>query len=153
MAIISAIRKAFQCILQGVRILLANHTRVSPTSENDSYMPRPTLEHCAKQREIAWRIFRKIQIPAMEEIFFITWSLGRVYMLLGILPWSPLHRYCRRASETENMEIKDGLAVAADYFLVIGGLLGRGVRSYAQCGCNVLAEFWRLVGCSKRLDW
>ena len=30
---------------------------------------------------------------------------------------------------------------------------GRGVRSYAQCGCNVLAKFWRLVGCSKRLDW
>ena len=29
----------------------------------------------------------------------------------------------------------------------------RGVRSYAQCGCNVLAKFWRLVGCSKRLDW
>ena len=31
--------------------------------------------------------------------------------------------------------------------------LGRGVRSYAQCGCNMLAKFWRLVGCSKRLDW
>ena len=29
----------------------------------------------------------------------------------------------------------------------------RGVRSYAQCGCNVLAKFWRLVGCSKRLHW
>ena len=26
--------------------------------------------------------------------------------------------------------------------------LGRGVRSYVQCGCNVLAKFWRLVGCS-----
>ena len=37
LAIIWAIRKAFQCILQGVRILLANHTRISPTSENDSY--------------------------------------------------------------------------------------------------------------------
>ena len=31
--------------------------------------------------------------------------------------------------------------------------LWRGVRSSAQCGCNVLAKFWRLVGCSKRLDW
>ena len=31
--------------------------------------------------------------------------------------------------------------------------LTRGVRSYAQCGCNVLAKFWRLEGCSKRLDW
>ena len=38
LAIIWAIRKAFQCILQGVRILLANHTRISPTSENDSYL-------------------------------------------------------------------------------------------------------------------
>ena len=37
LAIIWAIRKAFQFILQGVRILLANHTRISPTSENDSY--------------------------------------------------------------------------------------------------------------------
>ena len=37
LAIIWAIRKAFQCILQGVRILLAKYTRISPTSENDSY--------------------------------------------------------------------------------------------------------------------
>ena len=38
LAIIWAIRKAFQFILQGVRILLANHTRISPTAENDSYI-------------------------------------------------------------------------------------------------------------------
>ena len=37
LALIWAIRKAFQCILQGVRILLAKFTRISPTSENDSY--------------------------------------------------------------------------------------------------------------------
>ena len=37
LAIIWAIRKEFQCILQGVRILLAKYTRISPTSENDSY--------------------------------------------------------------------------------------------------------------------
>ena len=37
LAIIWAIRKAFQCILQGVRLLLANHARLSPTSEKDSY--------------------------------------------------------------------------------------------------------------------
>ena len=37
LAIIWAIRKAFQCILQGVRFLLANHARLSPTSENESY--------------------------------------------------------------------------------------------------------------------
>ena len=38
LAIIWAIWKAFQCILQGVRFLLANHTRLSPTSENESYL-------------------------------------------------------------------------------------------------------------------
>ena len=37
LAIIWAIRKIFQCIPQGVRFLLANHTRLSPTSEDDSY--------------------------------------------------------------------------------------------------------------------
>ena len=35
-AMIWAIRKAFQCILHGGRFLLANHTRLSPTSENES---------------------------------------------------------------------------------------------------------------------
>ena len=38
LAIIWAIRKAFQCILQGVRILLAKYTPISPTSENESYI-------------------------------------------------------------------------------------------------------------------
>merc|ERR1712047_157807 len=38
LAMIWAIRKAFQCILQGVRILLAKYTRISPTSENESYI-------------------------------------------------------------------------------------------------------------------
>ena len=37
LAIIWAIRKAFQCILQCIRFLLANQTRLSPTSDNDSY--------------------------------------------------------------------------------------------------------------------
>ena len=37
LAIILDLRKAFKCILQGVRFLLANHTRLSPASENDSY--------------------------------------------------------------------------------------------------------------------
>ena len=37
LALIWAFRKAFQCILQGVRFLLANHTRLSPTSDNESY--------------------------------------------------------------------------------------------------------------------
>ena len=46
LAIIWAIRKAFQCILQGVRFLLANHTRLSPTSENDSYIFRSARTSC-----------------------------------------------------------------------------------------------------------
>ena len=38
LAIIWPIRKAFHCILQGVRFLLANQTPLSPTSDNDSYV-------------------------------------------------------------------------------------------------------------------
>ena len=40
LAIIWAIRKAFQCILQGVRFLLAKQTRLSGTSDNESYFHR-----------------------------------------------------------------------------------------------------------------
>ena len=36
-AIIWPIRKSFQCILQGIRFLLANQTRLSGTSDNESY--------------------------------------------------------------------------------------------------------------------
>ena len=51
LAIIWAIRKAFQCIVQGVRFLLSNHTRLSPTSDNESYSYCYTLSgeklvHC-----------------------------------------------------------------------------------------------------------
>ena len=46
LAIIWAIRKAFQCILQGVRFSLANHTRLSPTSENDSYQQMLDIVFC-----------------------------------------------------------------------------------------------------------
>ena len=37
-AIIWPIGKSFQCVLQGVRFLMANHTQISPTSDNDSYI-------------------------------------------------------------------------------------------------------------------
>ena len=36
---------------------------------------------------------------------------------------------------------------------MLNNQIRRGVRSYAQCSCNVLAKFWCLVGCFKRLDW
>ena len=69
LAIIWAIRKAFQCILQGVRFLPANHTRLSPTSENESYplfteiLAKPiilnTFQGSPKNRKRSWaeRIF------------------------------------------------------------------------------------------------
>ena len=38
LAIIWAIRKAFQCILQGIRFLLAKQTWLSGTSDNESYI-------------------------------------------------------------------------------------------------------------------
>ena len=46
LAIIWAIRKSLKSILQGVRFLLANHTRLSPTSENDSYRLRRVAPWC-----------------------------------------------------------------------------------------------------------
>ena len=51
LTIIWAIRKAFQCILQGVRILLAKYTWISPTSENDSYIDiyRNSMQLCSFQ--------------------------------------------------------------------------------------------------------
>ena len=45
-AIIWPIRKSFQCILQGVRFLLANHTLLSGTSENESYIEEEVLVLC-----------------------------------------------------------------------------------------------------------
>ena len=47
LAIIWAIRKAFQCILQGIRFLLAKQTRLSPTSENDSYTDWEYIRVCS----------------------------------------------------------------------------------------------------------
>ena len=51
LAIIWPIRKAFQCILQGVRILLAKYTRISPTSENESY----TIKSKIAANETSWQ--------------------------------------------------------------------------------------------------
>ena len=51
LAIIWAIRKAFQCILQSVRILLAKYTRISPTSENESYIKVHVYNHFARSSE------------------------------------------------------------------------------------------------------
>merc|ERR1712223_2095905 len=57
LALIWAIRKAFQCILQGVRILLAKYTRISPTSDNDSYV-LPIYYFCHSARTYAYIIIQ-----------------------------------------------------------------------------------------------
>ena len=43
--VIWAIKKALQCILQGVRLLLAKQTRLSGTSDNESYMHWQKHQH------------------------------------------------------------------------------------------------------------
>ena len=48
LAIIWAIRKAFQCILQGVRFLLAKQTRLSGTPDNESYIVVEVTMNMAK---------------------------------------------------------------------------------------------------------
>ena len=49
LAIIRAIRKAFQSILQGVRFLLAKQTLLSPTSDNESYQFHSLIHHTRKK--------------------------------------------------------------------------------------------------------
>ena len=62
---------------------------------------------------------------------------------VATIVYSDLERYVQRLTES-----------ATDRYVgTPTATIWRGVRSYAQCGCNVLAKFWRLVGCSKRLDW
>ena len=61
-AIIWAIRKAFQCILQGVRFLLAKQTRLSGTSDNESYLvgnnTQASLPSWSKVAEISTKELR-----------------------------------------------------------------------------------------------
>ena len=77
LAIIWAIRKAFQCILQGIRILLANHTRISPTSENDSYA------HC---RLLTFLLFSLSDFLAFVAIYIPYTYLPPLAIAHNILP-------------------------------------------------------------------
>ena len=91
LAIIWAIRKSFQCILQGVRFLLAIHTGLSPTSENESYIDihpslfgdnLATLPHkkigtvnyvflgfTKSHQYVVFLFFRVTQIPSLQNGF------------------------------------------------------------------------------------
>ena len=55
---------------------------------------------------------------------------------------------CRQVNIVQAQMSVHGANWRTNYFHI-----RRGVRYCAQYGCNVLAKFWRLVGCFKRLDW
>ena len=81
LAIIWAIRKAFQYILQGVRILLAKYTRFSPTSDNESYL---------KVWPGKYLLFKSLILGNIENaLIFIGFKKGCVFnqSRLGLADW------------------------------------------------------------------
>ena len=84
LAIIWAIRKAFQCIPQGVRFLLAKQTRLSGTSDNESYLTCvPTV--------LSTFLLSSTSSPQSRGLwpfrpFEITSSLPSVTLMLGFSP-------------------------------------------------------------------
>ena len=96
-AIIWPIRKPFQCILQGVRFWLANHTRPSPTSDNDLYI----YSICKVSRNsllnhLWWLIyvrFENCEIPIDSQSVVpqpsppakwrFDWEIGRIWDILA----------------------------------------------------------------------
>ena len=87
LAIIWAIRKEFQCILQGVRFLLANHTRLSPTSDNDSYVSFIWFWFIADQSDIPHQKGIPNAIIKILEIFcfcwcWCTWLLNKTIIII-----------------------------------------------------------------------
>ena len=57
-------------LLQGVRILLANHTRISPTSENDSYLSQVNLPSSQKQApgNLIWSPNETIKVSQLRGV-------------------------------------------------------------------------------------
>ena len=87
--------------------------------------------------------------PTFEERCWV--SYGRLW---GCRRWQYSKQWWGKREQRRHLLLAQRLALK----LTAGRswwcrFLGRGVRSYAQCGGNVLAKFWHLVGCSKRLDW
>ena len=59
----------FQCFLQGVRILLANHTWISPTSDNDSYFS------AIYKAWLSWCLFTYEDTEIQTKICTFQWSM------------------------------------------------------------------------------
>ena len=103
LAIIWAIRKAFQCILQGVKFLLANHTRLSPTSENESY-----VQLCQRQTALMVCILQFFGLAWNILCFCLGQSMYKHRLFL--LPccsfeYRPLHNFF------SFLELKQGICV------------------------------------------
>ena len=75
LAIIWPIMKSFQCILQGVRFLLANQTLLSGTSENESYAQHNEISKhmiCFSTWKLSWRSEEKNRKIKMS--IFVKWE-------------------------------------------------------------------------------
>ena len=138
LAIIWAIRKAFQCILQGVRILLANHTQISPTSENDSYRDGMWT---------FWPIFSiKISIFDTQNTFYLI-----VRDLKNAFFMSLTHLLCRYPTILWKSNKKQ-LGEMGIYVVEGWG----GFNPYGQPDCEKSVFFWRLplvVGSKNTFMW
>ena len=111
LAIIWAIRKAFQCILQGVRFLLANHTRISPTSDNDWIAA--ALEKSKKHKNAAHNLLQWSQrlrllpapavptaVPALAPPIAAepscAWGRGEITGLWNLIHWPWINPSCMK---------------------------------------------------------
>ena len=94
--------------------------------------------------------WNRLRITSIVPLGLIVCTWDRLVAQRGVL--------LREAAAEQRMElvIKENVAAiirSGWTFIALRLFLRRGVRSYVQCGCNVLAKFWRLAGCSKRLHW
>ena len=89
LAIIWAIRKAFQCILQGVRILLAKYTQFSPTSENESCPPCRVWPGCgiSLQRYLS-NVSKKTYLKSLNMTYTWYWNMISYLDLEPCLPFN-----------------------------------------------------------------
>ena len=81
LAIIWAIRKSFQCLLQGVRFLLAKQTRLSGTSNNESYLifpnSRQEIHMITTDYQMKWiSSWNELQCPFSQMPKLIKYSVG-----------------------------------------------------------------------------
>ena len=77
-----------------------------------------------------------------------------VFISQSTLPWACLSFWHKRSSQSaqfQRLQTSWSMIILVIMMRII--MLRRGVRSNVQSGCNVLAKFWRLLGCSKSLHW